>query len=60
MTGYTVHTGSSEKFVAGWDQIFSGGKRTLQGSQGKAQAPKAEKGTAGQKADRKAKRGKKG
>lgn len=22
MTGYTVHTGASEKFVEGWDQIF--------------------------------------
>lgn len=22
MTGYTVHTGSTEKFAAGWDQIF--------------------------------------
>jgi hypothetical protein len=22
MTGYTVHTGATEKFVAGWDGIF--------------------------------------
>ena len=22
MTGYTVHTGSTEKFSQGWDQIF--------------------------------------
>lgn len=22
MTGYTVHTGSTEKFADGWDQIF--------------------------------------
>ena len=22
MTGYTVHTGSSQKFSQGWDQIF--------------------------------------
>jgi hypothetical protein len=22
MTGYTVHTGATKKFVAGWDQIF--------------------------------------
>ena len=22
MTGYTVHTGSTEKFAAGWDEIF--------------------------------------
>ncbi len=24
MTGYTVHTGSSEKFSDGWDNIFPG------------------------------------
>jgi hypothetical protein len=24
MTGYTVHTGSNQKFSQGWDQIFSG------------------------------------
>lgn len=24
MTGYTVHTGSSEKFSEGWDKIFGG------------------------------------
>ncbi len=24
MTGYTVHTGASKKFVSGWDRIFSG------------------------------------
>lgn len=23
MTGYTVHTGSNEKFSSGWDKIFS-------------------------------------
>lgn len=23
MTGYTVHTGSNEKFSAGWDNIFA-------------------------------------
>ncbi len=26
MTGYTVHTGSTEKFSSAWDRIFSGGK----------------------------------
>jgi hypothetical protein len=26
MTGYTVHTGSTEKFSAGWDQIFKKNK----------------------------------
>jgi hypothetical protein len=24
MTGYTVHTGSNEKFSTNWDRIFSG------------------------------------
>ena len=24
MTGYTVHTGASKKFVSGWDRVFSG------------------------------------
>jgi hypothetical protein len=22
MTGYTVHTGASKKFVTGWDRVF--------------------------------------
>ncbi len=22
MTGYTVHTGTSKKFVSGWDKVF--------------------------------------
>lgn len=26
MTGYTVHTGSTEKFSSGWDRIFTGAK----------------------------------
>ncbi|HTN04181.1 MAG TPA: hypothetical protein VL132_19980 [Planctomycetaceae bacterium] len=28
MTGYTVHTGSNEKFSSGWDNIFGGNKPT--------------------------------
>jgi len=24
MTGYTVHTGTSKKFISGWDRVFSG------------------------------------
>ena len=24
MTGYTVHTGSNQKFTSGWDNIFPG------------------------------------
>lgn len=27
MTGYTVHTGSNDKFRDGWDQIFGTGKQ---------------------------------
>ena len=27
MTGYTVHTGSTEKFTEGWDQIFKSRKK---------------------------------
>ena len=26
MTGYTVHTGTNDKFAAGWDHIFTAGK----------------------------------
>lgn len=28
MTGYTVHTGSNQKFIAGWDHIFQGAGST--------------------------------
>ena len=41
MTGYTVHTGSSEKFTQGWDQIFSKAK-TAKKSTAKADQPVAE------------------
>ena len=27
MTGYTVHTGSNEKFTAGFDRVFGGPKK---------------------------------
>ena len=66
MTGYTVHTGSNEKFSAGWDQIFSNGgkpakpaKKEKQSKKAKAAAKaeaKAEKGA--KKGDRKGKSGK--
>lgn len=35
MTGYTVHTGSTEKFSAGWDVIFKQGKRGPSGTKPK-------------------------
>ncbi|MBS0263067.1 MAG: hypothetical protein JSS02_14075 [Planctomycetes bacterium] len=39
MTGYTVHTGSTEKFAAGWDQIFKAAARGKSAT-GKKAAPK--------------------
>jgi hypothetical protein len=30
VTGYTVHTGASKKFVSGWDRVF--GKETGSGT----------------------------
>ncbi len=27
MTGYTVHTGSNDKFSSGWDRAFGSGKK---------------------------------
>ncbi len=40
MTGYTVHTGSSEKFSQGWDQIFQGQKKEPTKSAVKSNADK--------------------
>ena len=56
MTGYTVHTGSSEKFSSGWDQIFKSGvkKKTAASktavSKKRATKPKAKKSTRKKKA----------
>jgi hypothetical protein len=44
MTGYTVHTGSNQKFSSGWDRIFQAGS---------AKKPKA---TTPPKAQKKAKK----
>ena len=46
MTGYTVHTGSTEKFSSGWDRIFTGGKKPAKKTAG-AGTPKATKNGAG-------------
>jgi hypothetical protein len=47
MTGYTVHTGATEKFVAGWDQIFKKqAKAKGSSSKKKATAKKKPKATA--------------
>ena len=39
MTGYTVNTGTSQKYAAGWDSIFGGKKTTAK----KAKKKKATK-----------------
>jgi len=41
MTGYTVHTGASKKFVAGWDHIFTDGKSAKKKTKKKAAKKKA-------------------
>ena len=45
MTGYTVHTGSTEKFAAGWDEIFKSGKKkpTVRGTKHAAKKSPAAK-----------------
>ncbi|MFN8707257.1 MAG: hypothetical protein ACK50J_11295, partial [Planctomyces sp.] len=45
MTGYTVHTGASKKFVSGWDRVFGQGtaasdKKEKSASAGKSAAKK--------------------
>lgn len=47
MTGYTVHTGSSKKFISGWDRVFSGGQS---GGKAKAKSAGAGKKAGGKKA----------
>ena len=41
MTGYTVHTGTSEKFSTGWDRIFGGDESTGKGAKKKKKAKKS-------------------
>jgi hypothetical protein len=44
MTGYTVHTGSTVKYSAGWDNIFAGaGRQKLSGAKKTAAKPNAAK-----------------
>lgn len=56
MTGYTVHTGTNEKYAAGWDQIFSSGSSTKKAKKAKVKT-KAEAKPSKKKSG-KAKRGK--
>lgn len=43
MTGYTVHTGASKKFVSGWDKVFGGSTETATSGKAKAKASAAAK-----------------
>lgn len=43
MTGYTVHTGSNQKFSIGWDRIFQGGKPAAAKTKAKAKGKKPDK-----------------
>ena len=59
MTGYTVHTGSNEKFSQGWDEIFAAQSK-LKPATKKVVRPAAKKATADVKKSsrKKVKRGK--
>ena len=58
MTGYTVHTGTSKKFTAGWDSIFDSKKSAGNKSGKKKTAKKA--ASAKSKSDGKKKKSRKG
>jgi hypothetical protein len=51
MTGYTVHTGSNEKFTAGWDAIFAKAGAKKSAAKGKAKSGRAN--AAGKKSKKK-------
>lgn len=57
MTGYTVHTGASKKFVSGWDKIFGGAP--AEKTAGKSSAKSSSKSSAKKSTSAKAKKGKK-
>ncbi len=60
MTGYTVHTGTNDKFSAGWDNIFAAGKGKKGEKKAAAGAKQSEEKAAksAKKGVRKVKRGK--
>jgi hypothetical protein len=46
VTGYTVHTGSSKKFAAGWEQVFGTRKKKAGATEARPAAqPRANKRT---------------
>ncbi|MCH7688470.1 MAG: hypothetical protein IH899_17605 [Planctomycetes bacterium] len=53
MTGYTVHTGSNEKFTKGWDTIFKNKKKAAKKSAKKMTVKKASGKRAAKKRNRK-------
>ncbi len=61
MTGYTVHTGASKKFVEGWDAIFGSQKekKKTSGSRKKKQSVTKTKAQKRSSNKSKAKNGKK-
>jgi len=59
MTGYTVHTGSTEKFAAGWDVIFKRAKRAKSAGPKKRTSAEKSRAQMTRTKGRKAKRGRK-
>lgn len=61
MTGYTVHTGTSDEYTSGWDRIFQdakkGPKNSSSSKSGKASGKTAKKNTAASKSSKKAQSG---
>ena len=49
MTGYTVHTGTSKKFISGWDRVFS----DKPAAQGEKAAEKKDKSSGAKKKKKK-------
>lgn len=53
MTGYTVHTGSSEEFASGWDRIFGGDEKKAKSEKQKPNKAKAKAKSSAQKSKKK-------
>ena len=49
MTGYTVHTGASKKFVSGWDRIFGDSSADETGPKAAKKKSKSKKAAAKKK-----------
>jgi len=56
MTGYTVHTGASKKFVNGWDRIFGDADTASKSKAAKQKTKKKSTSAAGKSTGGKAKR----